>query len=345
MSPLFKRIVFTCFLTANIIIANAQTQQDFEAKLSDVYANTTDKKKALTIAKEAYNMVEKKKDLQTYANYYLLKNIFENHAPDAALAKTCGEKATKAMNLTVGVTTNTATPDTTNNPFNQWYYVIYPGLFTNKDPKNAEKALEFINKYPEYKKGDSYYYIAYSFERKGDFLKAKEHYEKAMAMESTEKEAYHTYLFYINFLSRSGDYLKADEYMQKVEQLSKTGNEMFRDSYKAELMGARVVYYLNIGDYQSYVEASLKNFEYGAALWNKNNPNPCNPYPAYPLMASGFGKEMMRDYDAAEKLYKSRDSANYIWTNCYNTTYPNSKYPPISVYPVLMAKRGKQSRK
>ena len=38
-------------------------------------------------------MVEKKKDLQTYTNYYLLKNIFETQAPDAALAKTCGEKA------------------------------------------------------------------------------------------------------------------------------------------------------------------------------------------------------------------------------------------------------------
>ena len=36
-------------------------------KRQDVYTNAADKKKALTIATELYNMVEKKKDLQTYA--------------------------------------------------------------------------------------------------------------------------------------------------------------------------------------------------------------------------------------------------------------------------------------
>jgi tetratricopeptide (TPR) repeat protein len=305
-----------------------------------VYNNATDKKKALTIAKELYNMVEKKKDLQTYANYYILKNLFENQAPDAALAKTCQEKATKAMNAMVGLTTPVG--DTTNNPFNQWYYVIYPGLFSNKDPTIATKALDFINKNSSFKTFESYYYIAYAFERKGDFSKAKENYEKAISMGVTDPNAYHSYLFYTNFLSKSGDYLKAEEYIQMMEKQSLTGNEMFRDSYKAEAMGAKVVYYLNIGDYQSYVNASLENFAYSSKLWRKNNPNPCDPFPAYPLLAAGFGKEMMRDYDAAEKLYKSRDSANYIWVNCNNKTYPNNQYNPISMYPVFMAKRGKQ---
>ena len=134
--------------------------------------------------------------------------------------------------------------------------VLYPGLFTNKDPENATKALNFINKNPSFKTFDSYYYIAFSFERKGDFLKAKENYEKAIALEGNDKDAYRTYLYYVNFLSTSGDYLKAEEYMQKMELLSQTGNEMFRNSYKAELMGAKVVYYLNIGDYQAYVDAS-----------------------------------------------------------------------------------------
>ena len=61
---IFKRIVLTCFLVAGILTTSAQTQEDFNTKLSDVYTNTADKKKALTIAKELYNMVEKKKDLQ-----------------------------------------------------------------------------------------------------------------------------------------------------------------------------------------------------------------------------------------------------------------------------------------
>src|SRR5258706_6386216 len=152
-----KRSLFTCCLLVAGLNIHAQAQEDFNTKLSDVYANVADKKKALNIAKDLYNMVEKKKELQTYANYYLLKTIFEVQAPDAALAKTCGEKADKAMNALVGVTTNNA--DTTNNPFNQWYYVIYPGLFSNKDPDIATKALDFINKSPSFKTFESYYYI------------------------------------------------------------------------------------------------------------------------------------------------------------------------------------------
>ncbi|MDZ4796071.1 MAG: CHAT domain-containing protein [Bacteroidota bacterium] len=335
----FQRLSFTCFLSISLFCVQAQTQEDFNTKLSDVYTNTADKKKALVIAKELYDMTEKKKDLQTYANYYLLKTIFQVQAPDAPLAKICSEKATKAMNAMAGITTNTA--DTTNNPFNQWYYVIFPGLFTNKDPQNATKALEFINKYTEYKKFDSYYYIAFSFERKGDFVSARENYEKALSMESTDPTAYHTYLYYTNFLSKSGEYLKAEEYIQKMEHLSLTGNELFRDSYKAEVMGAKVTYYLNIGDYQSYIGASEENHAYLSKLWHKNNTAPCDPYPGINLTTAAYGKEMLKEYDAAERLWKSRDSVNYIWINCHNKTYPNNQYSAVSMYPVYLIKRGK----
>ena len=51
---------------------------------------------------------------------------------------------------------------------------------------------------------------------------------------------------------------------------------------------------------------------------------------------------MMKEYDVAQKLWKSRDSVNTIWVNCYNKTYPNSKYYSLSMYPVFLAKRGKQ---
>ncbi|MEO7922634.1 MAG: CHAT domain-containing protein [Chitinophagaceae bacterium] len=320
----------------------AQTQEDFNNKQSEVYTHASDKKKALAFAKELYNMTEKKKELQTYTNYYILKTIFELQAPDAALAKTCGEKATKAMNALVGIPTSTS--DTTNNPFNQWYYVIYPGLFSNSDPGIAEKALDFINKYPEYKKFDSYYYIAYAFERKGDFPRARENYEKALSMESSEKDAYHSYLFYTNFLSKSGDYLKAEEYIRKMEQLSLTGGELFRNSYKSEAMGAKVVYYLNIGDYRSYIKAAEENNTYLSGLWHKNNMSPCDPYPGINYTTSAYGKEMMKEYDAAERLWKSRDSVNYIWVNCHNKTYPNNQYFPISMHPVYLIKRGQSAK-
>ena len=342
LSVFSKKIFFSVSLSFSFFFANGQTQDDFNTKLSDVYTNAADKKKALTIAKELYSMVEKKKDLQTYANYYLLKTIFEVQAPDTALAKICGEKATNIINGSIGVGGNS--PDTANNPFNQWYYVIYPGLFSNKDPQIANKALDFINRNPSFKSYDSYYYIAYAFERTGDFNKAKEHYEKAMSLETNDKDAFHTYLFYVNFLSKSGDYLKAEEYISKMEQLSKTGNEMFRDSYLSEAMSARVVYYLNIGDYQSYVRSSGENNVRFSALWRKNNPNPCDPYPGINFNNAAFGKEMLKEYDAAEQLWKSRDSANYVWVNCHNKTYPDNQYYPVSMYPVYLIKRGKQSK-
>jgi CHAT domain-containing protein len=338
-----KKFLFPCLLfITGYLNSYAQTQEDFNTKLSDVYTNAADKKKALVIAKDLYNMVEKKKDLQTYTNYYLLKNIFENQAPDAAMAKTCDEKATKAMNLMVGLPT--ATGDTTNNPFNQWYYIIYPGLFSNTDPEIATKALDFINKNPSFKTPDSYYYIAYAFERKGDFQQAKRNYETSMSMELPDKNAYRSYMFYANFLSKSGDYLKADEYIRKMEQLSQTGDELFRTSYKAEAMGSKVVYYLNIGDFQSYSKAAEENVAYSSELWHKNNTNPCDPYPGIRFLNAAYAKEMLKDYDAAERLWKSRDSVNYIWVNCHNKTYPNNQYYPISMYPLFLIKRGKFSK-
>ncbi len=342
LSIMLKRLSFYCILSGLLVHTAAQTQEDFTTRLSDVYTNAADKKKALTIAKELYSMVEKKKELQTYANYYLLKTIFEVQAPDAALAKACVEKATKAMNALVGITE--ATPDTTNNPFNQWYYAIYPGLFSNKDPQIASKALAFINNNPTFKTFESYYYIAYALERTGDFSGAKENYEKALSIESTDKDAYRSYLFYTNFLSKSGDYLKAEEYIQKMEQLAITGSELFRNSYKAEAMGAKVVHYLNIGDFQSYIKAAEQNNAYSSELWRKNNNAICDPYPGIHFTTAAYGKEMLKEYDAAERLWKSRDSANYAWVNCHNKTYPNNQYFPVSMYPVYLIKRGKLSK-
>lgn len=335
-----SRILILAFLLLSSSIINSQTQEDFNNKLSEVYTSAADKKKALTIAKDLYNMVEKKKDLQTYANYYLLKTIFENQAPDAALAKTCSEKADKAMNAMVGLASPTP-GDTATNPFNQWYYVIYPGLFSNKDPEIANKAIDFIEKNPSFKTPDTYYYIAYAFERKGDFQQAKKNYEISMSMEPADKNAYRSYMFYANFLSKSGDYLKADEYIRKMELLSQTGDAIFRDSYKSEAMGSKVIYYLNIGDYQSYSKAAAENVDYLSVLWHKNNNNPCDPYPGIRFLNAAYAKEMLKEYDAAEKLWKSRDSVNYIWVNCHNKTYPNNQYFPISMYPVYLIKRGK----
>ncbi len=343
MSPAFPKLfLFLIFLLLRLsFFSAAQTQDDFDKKMSEVYSNSADKKKALALAKELYNMTERKKELQTFTNYTLLKNIFENTVPDAALAKTCGEKAQKKLNESIGLTP--PPQDFGNDSMNQWYTQLYPALFSTRDPQNADKAIAFINKYISFKNFSTYTFIAYAYERNGDFGKARENYEKALAYTGNEKEEYHSWMYYSAFLARSGDYLKAEEYIRRMERLSQEASDYFKDSYKAEALSTRVVYYLNIGDYQHYVEAAEKNFDYLSALWHKNNANTCDPYPAIRFLNAAYAREMLKDYSAAERLWKSRDSANYIWVNCHNKTYPNSRYYPISMYPVYLIKRGKPS--
>lgn len=323
------------------LVCRAQTQEDFQTKMSEVYAAGADKKKALAAAKELFAMAERKKDLQTYSNYYLLKTIFENQAPDAALAKTCGEKAEKLMNAMVGL--NTEMKPDTSNPSMAWSTYYFPRLFKNDDPAIASKARAFLDRNPDLKNFNNFTYLGYAFERVNDFAKAKQNYEEALKYVTDEKNEYHPYLFYTNFLTRSGDYLKADEYIARMERLSEQATDFFKTGYKAEALSARVVYYLNIGDYQSYVTASEKNYQFSSATWHASNTTPCDPYPGIRLVNAAFAKEMMREYDAAEKLWKSRDSANYVWVNCYNKTYPNARYYPLSIYPVYLLKRGKRS--
>ena len=182
--PMLKRllpfILICLFISSLPAIVHAQTQDDFNTRLGEIYTNAADAKKAMTIAKGLYQMVERNKTLQTYSNYYLLKTIFENQAPDQKLAKECEEKATKAMNALVGVSTENNV-DTTN-PTNQWYYVIYPALFKTKDPQNARRAVEFLKKNPDLENFNSYTFIAYAFERNGDFSDAKVNYEKALTV-------------------------------------------------------------------------------------------------------------------------------------------------------------------
>ena len=339
-----NRFITSAILSLLFIISSisstAQTQEDFNKKMAETYSTSLEKAKKVAIAKEMYNMVETKKELQTYSNYYLLKMIYENHLGDDKMAKICEEKAQKIMNAMVGV--NTQVDPDTSNPTMAWATFYFPALFRNYDPKNAEKALDFINKHTELKTFSNYTYIGYAFERNNDFINAKENYQRALPLAENENEIYHSYLYYTNFLTRMGDYQQADEYIHKMELLATTANGFFKESYKSEAMSSRIIYYLNVGDYQSYVQASEKRNVELLPIWSKSNTTECNPYNGIFFSNTAFGKEMMKEYDVAQKLWKSRDSVNTIWVNCYNKTYPNSKYYSLSMYPVFLAKRGKQ---
>lgn len=320
----------------------AQTQEEFDKKLTDIYTvNTTDKKKALTMAKELYNAAEKKKELQTMTNYYMLKNLFENITPDEALAKTCADKADRLSREMVGK--DTGKTDYGSDSMNLWYNDLYPGLYQTTDPDNATKALAFMSKYTSFRTMANYTGVAYAFERNGDFTNAKKYYEYSLTFATDDQNNYVSYLYYILFLSRSGDYQKAEEYIRHIEYLAQNASsEVFKTSYKNEALSAHTLYYFYIGDYESYVKSSeLQNAEL-AKMFNTYKM-PCNGQEYIRLTNASVANEYLKNYTAAERTWKSRDSAYAAWIRCQKEQYPNLKMYDFSMYPVFLIKRGKDN--
>lgn len=342
MKQFFGRYLFILLLLLTCIssFVSAQTQEEFDKKLTEIYTlNTTDKKKALTMAKELYNAAEKKKELQTLTNYYMLKNLFENITPDATLAKTCAGKADRLSREMVGK--DPGKQDYGSDSMNLWYNELYPGLYQTTDPNNAKKALVFLDKYTSFQSMANYTGVAYAFERNGDFENAKKYYEHSLKFAVDEKNNHVSYLYYVLFLSRYGDYQKAEEYIRKIETLSQTASQdIFKSSYRSELLAARTLYYFYIGDYESYVKASdLQNAELAKMFTTYKMP--CSGQEYIRLTNAAVASEYLKNYSAAERYWKSRDSAYSAWIKCQKEQYPNLKLYDFSMLPIFLIKRGK----
>ncbi|HVD97920.1 MAG TPA: CHAT domain-containing protein [Cytophagaceae bacterium] len=337
----FRKVLYLIFFCSFSMSSYAQTQDEFMAKLSDVYVNASDKKKAMEIAKAMYKMVEQKKELQTYTNYFMLNQIFENQAPDPALAKACKEQSDKLLSaMTSGYTNTGGSSDAAS----EWNSVYYVALFSTTDPQNASKAEAFLEKNPSLQNFNNYTYIGYAYERNADFKKARENYLRAQNFKGNEKEIYHTYSYYTNFLSRSGDYLQAEEYIRKMTKLSEEAIDILKTSYKAEALTSKMIYYLSIGDYHNYTEAANEEYDYLASLPNSNATG-CDLYASPRYTVTAYAREILKDFDAAEVLWSKRDSASYVWCNCINTKFPQSaKQLPLSMYPVFLIKKGKKAQ-
>lgn len=341
MLNFFTKALFVLFIiTAISPDACAQTQEEFDKKLTEIYTvNTSDKKKALILAKELYNAAEKKKELQTMTNYYMLKNLFENITPDAALAKTCAEKADRLSREMVGK--EVPKPDYGSDSMNLWYNTLYPGLYETKDPDNARKAIAFMDKYISFQSIANYTGVAYAFERNGDFQNAKKYYEHSLTFATDEKNNHVSYLYYILFLSKYGDYQKAEEYIRRIENLSKTASsDILKTSYRNEALSAHTLYYYYIGDYESYVKASdLQNAE--LAKMFSTYKMPCTGQEYIRLTNAAVASEYIKNFPAAERYWKARDSSYSAWIKCQKQQYPNLKLYEFSMYPVFLMKRGK----
>ncbi len=335
-----KPVRLLCIFFFAVLTAQSQTQEDFDKKLTDIYTvNATDKKKALALARELYNAAEKKKELQTITNYYMLKNLFENITPDAALAKTCAEKADRVTRESVGKEVPKA--DYGSDSMNLWYNTLYPGLYETTDPGNAKKALAFLDKYSSFRSFANYTGIAYAFERNGDFENARKYYVYSLTLTGDEKTEHVSYLYYILFLTKSGDYLKAEELIKKIGGLALTASsDILKMSYRNEALSAHTLYYYYIGDYESYVKSSdIQNKE--LAKMYATYKMPCSGQENIRLTNAAVASEFLKDYNAAERYWKSRDSAYTAWIKCQKEQYPNLKLYDFSMWPVFLLKRGK----
>jgi hypothetical protein len=241
----------------------------------------------------------------------------------------------------IATKSNAQTPPTAD-ANTQWYSVYFPTLFATTDPENASKAAAFLEANPSLKNFNNFNYLGYAYERNSDFKKARENYVAAQSYVADEKNMFHSYSYYTNFLSRSGEYLKAEEYIRKMVKLAAEASDLYKTSYKSEALTSQMIYYQSIGDYHNYVEAATEQYDYLATLPN-SNASGCDLYSNTRYTIIAYAKETLKDYDAAELFWNKRDSASYVWGNCINKKFPQQTQYPLSMYPVYLLKRGKKN--
>ncbi len=323
--------VCTCF---------GQTQKEFETKYNEIFAQT-DSAKIPAMAKEAYQMLERNKDIQTPTNYYILKVIFENQARDPKLAKACADKADRLTREMVGKEQPEA--DYGSDSMNTWYKKIYPALFEVTDPDIAQKALDFLKKYTSFQSPANYNGIAGAFEKRGDYKNARYYYELSIALAKRNPAEYFSYTYYILFLTRTGEFQAAEDMIRKLEYSADTATGAFKSSYKNEALSCRTLFYYYTGDYESYVKASDKQYAELAKLYAEYKMS-CTGQENIRLLNAALASEYMKNFDAAERLWKSRDSAYTAWLKCQKEQYPNLKLYEYSMAPIFLLKRGKDKQ-
>lgn len=343
MSPQKIKLALALLIVAASLATAQKTQEEFTAKFSEVYQyTTTDARKAKELADNLLKMVEGKKELQTYANYYMLTTLFENQVPDKELAAKCKEKANQELQKMMNNPTTVNVGDT-DDPSTKWNYSYMPALFTTSDPSNASNAASFIEKYDTLHTFNNFAYIGYAYERNSDFKKAKIYYERALKYIGNDREVFHPYSYYTNFLSRSGDYLKAEEFILRMTRLAGEANENFKIAYRAESLTSKMIYYLSVGDYYNYTQSANEQYDYLASIANKNGIG-CDLYSNARYTVTAYARETLKEYAAAEILWQKRDSASNEWITCMNTKFPSQKQLPLSMYPLYLIKRGKKAQ-
>src|SRR6478609_3719211 len=108
------------------------------------------------------------------------------------------------------------------------------------------------------------------------------------------------------------------------------------------MLTCKLVYYLAIGDYYSYILASDDQYAFFSKKYHATAGIKCDPFPFTRYTYAGFANEMLHKYEETELYYQKRDSSHYAWIACNNKEYPNNKQYPLAMLPVYQIKIGKR---
>ncbi|MDX1627260.1 MAG: CHAT domain-containing protein [Fulvivirga sp.] len=328
-------LFFLCLLLSKYHCLG-QSQDEFNLSITAFYT-TSDTTGFGEKADELFKLLQETEELQTYANYIMLSQVYEKHVGNEKMVQVCKDRAQEIINQMMG--TNTGTDSS--NPSDAksiWFQQHYPRLFTTTDPKNAIKALDFLENHTELHGFNNFTFVAYAFERNKDFEQADTLYKRALQYVKNELDTYHPFAYYTNFLSRTGKYLQAQEQIKKIESLARQAENFIKLSYRIDAMSTRAIYNLHIGNYQKYASVAADMYDFYKENFKENVV--CNNYDMSKYVVTAFAYETLGQLDTATTLWGKYDSAHHAWVRCNNKTYPNNQYNPLSMLPAFNAKIG-----
>ena len=311
----------------------SQSQEDFENKTTSVFISLPDTLKAAEIAMETYEMVENHEDLQTLANYYMLKAIFDT-IKNEELAEVCEKKAKARMVFN----TQVEKPSSYDNPTLEWTYEYQLEFYKSKDRDLGKRALKFLKQHPELINFTNYSALAHFFERNHDFDLAEKYYGLAFNHIDYQNNEFVSLIQPAFYYMKVGEYQKVEDCLQLNNDLIKQANQYTKPGYESSRDMIQMFYYLFIGDYHKYIQSAEV---YYRQQYEQNKDNLIgNPYASISKLNRAIGYEYLKMYDQAEQHYRESEVASVDWLQTMKETYPNYEQVSFPILNIFLAKRG-----
>ncbi|MGL1885023.1 MAG: hypothetical protein OCD76_00815, partial [Reichenbachiella sp.] len=290
------------------IVAQSQSQDDFNTMMSEVYALPMNSEESVEKAKSLYDLVKESKDLQTMSNYFILSNIFETFATDEQLAADCKELANAMMPSYAG----------TSDTGGDWLTIHLTEMFQSL--QSARKAAHYLDNHTELQTFSNLTMLASALSYSNDLKKAGLYFDQAMQLETDSQYEYYSYSGYANYLCKTGEYGKVDNVLLKMKQQVEKASETFKPGYTFEYLNVISSYSLLLGDYHSYIQNQKNLFD----NYPENTQDNCNTAESsyYTIIASAY--ELVGDYGEALKNFIIADSSAKATNRCLIESNPGT---------------------